>query len=161
MFKGLSVGNEKPEIHTFLNPILIQLKDLEYGFDLSIDNILEKRKFFLIAGVFDKPAKVLVLNIKSSNGFYGCHVCEQPGETFKGKKGNVTSDKEAKGCRHIYKFIKSNPKGPLRTQKSYDDALKKATADSHYKGIKGISLLSCLKYYKPISSTCIDFMHSY
>jgi len=162
MFKGLSVGNEKPEVHTFLNPILIQLKDLEYGFDLSIDNILEKRKFFLIAGVFDKPAKALVLNIKSSNGFYGCHVCEQPGETFKGKKDFTgdQADGDQNSRRHIYKFKSSNPKGPLRTEENYQLALKTATFQHDVKGIKGISCLNGLKHYKVLGSTCIDYMHS-
>jgi len=160
LFEGFSVANEKPNVETFINPIIMQLKKLEYGIDLLIENVMLNRKFFLIAGVFDKPAKSMFLNIMSCNGEYGCHICEQPGETFKGKKCSVTFDKQAKGSRHIYKFNKSNPKGPLRTEESYQTALKKATVDNHSKGIKGISLLSCLKYYKPISSTCIDFMHS-
>jgi hypothetical protein len=32
-------------------------------------------KFFLVAGIFDKPAKAAVLNMKASNGFYGCTKC--------------------------------------------------------------------------------------
>ena len=40
-------------------------------------------KFFLVAGIFDKPAKAAVLNMNASNGFYGCTKCLQPGVTYK------------------------------------------------------------------------------
>ncbi len=73
---GLSVGEEKPNIYYFFNPIIIQLKKLELGFNLSIENQHSETKRFLIA---DKPAKSAVLNINDCNGFYGCHVCYQPG----------------------------------------------------------------------------------
>ena len=49
-----------------MNPILIELKDLEYGVDITVENVEKKRKFFCIAGVFDKPAKAMMLNMKNS-----------------------------------------------------------------------------------------------
>ena len=72
-----------------MNPILIELKDLEYGVDITIENVEKKTKFFCIAGVFDKPAKAMMLNMKNSPGFGGCTKCLQLGETYsKGSDGN-------------------------------------------------------------------------
>ena len=51
-----------------------------------MENSIENVKFFLIAGVFDKPATAAVLNMKASNGFYGCTKCLQPGITHKDKE---------------------------------------------------------------------------
>jgi hypothetical protein len=53
------------------------------GIDVSIEGYLKRRKFFVIAAVFDKPARAAVLNMKSSNGFHGCTKCLQPGESHK------------------------------------------------------------------------------
>ena len=59
------------------------MKLLELGMAFQIKPGLSKiLKFFLIIGVFDKPAQAAVLNIISSNGYYGCLKCLQPGETI-------------------------------------------------------------------------------
>jgi len=50
---------------------------------MKINNSLQNTKFFLVATVFDKPAKAAVLNMKASNGLYGCTKCLQPGVTYK------------------------------------------------------------------------------
>ena len=70
---------------------MIRLKKLEYGIELKINSTIQNTKFFLLAGVFDKPAKAAVLNMKASNGFCGCTKCLQPGVTFKdGENDNFT-----------------------------------------------------------------------
>jgi hypothetical protein len=79
---GLSIGEEKPNTDHFFNPIVIQLKKLELGFDLSIQNVTRETKCFLIAAIFDKPAKAAILNINGCNGFYGCHGCYQKGCSY-------------------------------------------------------------------------------
>ncbi len=66
----------------FMHPIVNELKAVEYGITFDKRNI----KFFLIAGVFDKPAKASILNMKSSNGFFGCTKCLQPGISHKNSK---------------------------------------------------------------------------
>ena len=53
----------------------------------SFDNQVELSKFFVKAGVFDKPARSAVLNTIGCNGFYGCIKCTQPGCTFTTEKG--------------------------------------------------------------------------
>lgn len=70
----------------FLNPIVKQLQTLEHGLILETnpgDSSSKKNvRFFLLASVYDKPAKAAVLNMKNSNGFWGCTKCLQPGESF-------------------------------------------------------------------------------
>lgn len=80
---GLSIGEEKPNIDVFYNPILIELKKLEIGVRISISDIVKERKFFVIGAVFDKPARYAVLNMIACNGFYGCTKCLQPGISHK------------------------------------------------------------------------------
>ncbi len=42
-----------------------------------------------MAAIFDKPAKAAVLNMKSSNGFYGCTKCLQPGISHREHKDGM------------------------------------------------------------------------
>ena len=86
--KAISAGPAKPDFNIFFKPLIINLRKLELGIKLKLDNNLEKEfKFFTISSVFDKPAKAAILNIISSNGFNGCHMCLQPGQTFHTEKG--------------------------------------------------------------------------
>ena len=84
-FAGLSVGDEKPNFDVFLHPLVSQLKKLEYGVEMKINNSIHNTKFFVVACVFEKPTKAAVLNMKASNGFYGCTKCLQAGVTYKDK----------------------------------------------------------------------------
>ena len=81
----MCVGIKKPDFKVFLEPLVMELKNLEQGIRL-VPEIPKYTSFFLIAAVFDKPAKAAVLNMKSFNGFGGCTECLQLGETLKGKK---------------------------------------------------------------------------
>ena len=45
---GLTVGEEKPNIDLFLNPIVIKLKKLELGVNITIENVTRDTKFFCI-----------------------------------------------------------------------------------------------------------------
>ena len=157
-FKAISVGDEKPNTDVFFNPFIIQLKRIELGIDVEIDNKLINAKFFLIAGVFDKPAKSAVLNMISSTGFYGCTKCLQPGISHKALDSH---GEQTGGTQHLYPFDQENCAGPMRTDENYSEDLKLVKKPSDpVKGIKGQCCLSSLKYFKPISSTCIDYMHS-
>jgi hypothetical protein len=118
------------------------MKMLEVGVSFKIKyNFNKILKFFLISGVFDKPARAAFLNIISSTGFYGCLKCLQPGETI----NHV----------HVYKFNESNPSGPLRDKNTYhDDCLSLSN------GVKGKIGLSELRFFSPFYNTNIDYMHS-
>lgn len=80
------MGEEKPNINIFFNPIVKELKRIELGIKIEIEKIQRDTKFFFIAAVFDKPAKSPFINMISSNGFFGCHKCLQPGSSFKVKE---------------------------------------------------------------------------
>lgn len=89
-YVGLSVGDCKPDFDAFLLPIIKQLKELEIGVNLEISGEMrDNYHFYLINGVFDKPARSSILNIKSSNGFHGCLKCLQPGKSIKTDKGDT------------------------------------------------------------------------
>lgn len=84
--KGIALGYEKPDFNVFLAPLLKELKRLEYGISIDGKNV----RFFVISGVYDKPARASLLNIMSSNGHYGCIRCLQPGKTLQvSEKGNL------------------------------------------------------------------------
>jgi hypothetical protein len=172
---GLSVGSEKPNIDIFFNPIVIKLKKLEIGVNISIENITRDTKFFLISSVFDKPAKSAILNMISCNGFFGCTKCLQKAQSFKtnelkfflNEKETTESIEtpESTGSTRLYLF--NNDWNNKRTEKSYDEDLKQVKnniaaklKETSVNGIKGPCILSCLKHFHPIRSTCIDYMHS-
>ncbi len=125
-----------------MQPILRELKNLEDGICFKIGfEVIKVLRFFLITGVFDKPARASFLNIISSNGYFGCLKCLQPGETI----NHV----------HVYKFKRNNPSGPLRNKETYDSDCQTSS-----NGIKGKIGLSDLRYFSPLYSTNIDYMHS-
>jgi hypothetical protein len=143
----------------FLNPTVIQLKKLELGITIDlIDRKSLETKFFTIAAVMDKPAKAAFLNMVNSTGFYGCTKCLQPGVSRKvvDKEGDETG-----GIQHIYPFDETDPTGPKRTHTNYLDDLSKVIKSTEpVRGVKGPCCLSSLKYFYPVTSFCIDFMHS-
>ena len=76
MSLGLSVGYGKPDFNVFFEPIVKELKKLEYGVTIEDQNHLKKEiKFLLLASIFDKSAKASVLNVIASHGFEGCLKC--------------------------------------------------------------------------------------
>jgi hypothetical protein len=58
---------------------------------------------------------------------------------------------------HIYEY--SNQWQNFRTIENYEESLKNSTTQNPVNGIKGKSLLSSLKYFYPVKSTCIDYIH--
>ena len=153
------MGDEKPNTDVFFNPIVIQLKKQEIGITIELnDKKPIEAKFFTIAAVMDKPAKAALLNMISSTGFYGCTKCLQPGISRKVVDSN---GEETGGTQHIYPFDIDNPAGPKRTHEIYLTDLSKVKKSTEpVRGVKGPCCLSSLKYFNPVSSFCIDFMHS-
>jgi hypothetical protein len=89
IFEGLSVGT-KPIFRYFLSPIIDELLVLEQGCIIKLNNEKKLLNFYVTHGVFDKPARAALLNIKSCTGFYGCLKCYQKGKSIKRKKGTFT-----------------------------------------------------------------------
>jgi hypothetical protein len=57
------------------------LRELEYGLSFILDNSYQIMKFFVLYGIFDKPARAAILNIINSTGYFGCLKCIQEGES--------------------------------------------------------------------------------
>ncbi|CAF1023424.1 unnamed protein product [Brachionus calyciflorus] len=154
IFAGLVLSHGKPQINSILEPIVKNLKILELGitFNSRTERFINI-KFFLLFAVFDKPARAMALNIKNSNGFFGCLKCLQPGKTLKTKK---------KGNVHVYFFSYYSNDGPERNSENYEKCLLriKKLSLKEYKGIIGPCSLQNLGEFKPIQNTSIDSMHS-
>jgi hypothetical protein len=73
-----------------LKPIINDLKRLEYGLVVKI-NAKESRilYFYVLIGIFDKPARAAILNMVNSTGYYGCLKCTQKGSDYETKRGNI------------------------------------------------------------------------
>jgi hypothetical protein len=114
--------------------------------------VIRNMKIFLIAGIYDKPARYAVINMVQYNGSYGCTKCLQSGESLRTESGGTT---------RVYPYNQEDPAGPKRTDINNQTHLKMATTKNDpFFGVKGACILSYLKHYKPLSSTCIDYMHS-
>ncbi len=73
LFIGLSVVDSKPNFDSFLQqPIVVQLKNLEYGIDVPFNDIIKEIKNYLTHTVIvmDKPAKSALLNMISRTVFF-------------------------------------------------------------------------------------------
>ncbi|XP_033472879.2 uncharacterized protein LOC117251031 [Epinephelus lanceolatus] len=156
IFAGLWYGDSKPSMVTFLRPLSDTLSKLADNGILVQPAELTSEPFvckvLTIAGTCDLPAKALVLNSVQYNEKFGCHKCEQPGETVKtGERGHV----------HAFPYQHRDPKGPLRTNEKFVLDMKIANeTKTTVKGVKGPCWLSKLKSYNLIKGTAIDYMHS-
>jgi hypothetical protein len=71
-------------------PIINDLKKLEYGLVVKLNTKESKLLyFFVIFGIFDKPARAAILNMVNSTGYYGCLKCLQEGTNYETKKGII------------------------------------------------------------------------
>ncbi len=78
----------------------------------------------------------------------------------KGQKAEP-ADNLKRGQSHVYPYDENNPKGPKRTQTNYAQNLNQASLlKKEVNGVKGPCPLFKLKYFCPIRSTAIDYMHS-
>lgn len=73
-------GPGKPPVHCLLKPIMEMMKTLStIGITLQTPDGIRTIRAKLLLGVFDMPAKAIVLNAKQFNGEYGCSTCFHPG----------------------------------------------------------------------------------
>lgn len=156
IFAGLWYGDSKPSMITFLKPLSDTLSKLaDNGVVVQPAGMKSEPfvcKVLTIAGTCDLPAKALVLNSVQYNGKFGCHKCEQPGETVGvGERGHV----------HAFPYQHGDPKGPLRKNEKFALHMKVAyETNTIVKGVKGQCCLGKLKCYNLIEGTAIDYMHS-
>ena len=151
---GLWFGEEKPNMHVYLKPIIGELVALErHGIEVQSPSVSHPfvSKAALLAGTCDLPAKCLILNTIQFNGMFGCSKCLQSGLSF------PTS---ARGCVHIYPYCSEDPYGPARSRIQHDQDAQQAVAEKvTVNGVKGPSWLRKLSNYDIINGTAIDYMH--
>ena len=75
-----------------MTPIMRDLKALELDILLGQDNNKQYVKFFLLHGVFDKPARAAIIGCKLMTGKSGCCKCLQEGIRFKTGTGRGKID---------------------------------------------------------------------
>ena len=62
------------------------MKRLENGLSFELEKGFQKiLRFFLLFGVFDKPARASLLNLRAGNAYFSCMKCDQEGENVKTK----------------------------------------------------------------------------
>jgi hypothetical protein len=114
-----------------------------------------------------------VLNLVSHNGFSSCLKCLQPGESQSIKDGKIhilylktlkfkfyqkNSDRWSQA---YFQYQTDNPTGPKRTDENWQTSSTIAIRNNKpVDGVKGTCALFNLQHYKPVSGTCIDYMHS-
>jgi len=143
---GLSVG-PKPKFSVFLKPIIDELVLLEFGSFFDLHEFGEQiLSFYGLCGVFDKPARGAILNVKVGNCYFGCLKCLQGGKA---------------GKPILYPLCLEDPCGPKRTIASYNvDVETSRLVKDGSRGVKGACALSRLKFFEPIVNANIDYMHS-
>ena len=87
-------------------------------------------KVYLISGIFDLPAKSLVLEEIQYNGFCGCSYCVEAGKSVKTKD-------DGRGQVHVYPFHDESVTGhtELRTHKGTIANGMKSLEDPHGKPV--------------------------
>ncbi|CAF1043166.1 unnamed protein product [Brachionus calyciflorus] len=147
---SLTLSNGKPNLNIILDKLKSDLKELELGINV-LENEFLIVKFYVIAGVFDKPARSSILCINSTNGYHSCLKCIQPGKRVNTERGSV----------HTFPFDQLDPEGPKRTCENYTLHLNECLKSGKMcYGIKDKSILNELKYYNGVLNTSIDAMHS-
>ena len=110
---GLWFGEEKPNTHNFLKPIVTELLQLERnGIEVKSPSSPYPfiTKAILLAGTCDLPAKCLMMNTVQFNGMFGCCKCLQPGATF---------HTSSYGHVHIYPYCPEDPNGPKQSNEQH------------------------------------------
>lgn len=126
----ITVGSTKPTDLQFLDDAIEEMRDM-------VDNGLsyEGRHFQVkFTHVCDTPARHMVKNIVSFNGYYGCDYCEMRG-TYDSKRMTWPS----------------NSIGPSRSDQSFREQLQK----EHHKGASPFERVAC----DMINTFPYDFMH--
>ena len=159
LFYGVWISSKKPQMWSFLEPLYSELNHLESKGEsfTDFDGNSFICKCFLLTCTCDLPARAMVYNVTQFNGAFSCWFCLEKGETHKLDTGGI--------C-HIFPYNSGNPKGVPRTKKTIledlsvvkkniNDGIKAFTVHGH----KGPFWFLYLKYFNPVYSCVIDYMH--
>jgi hypothetical protein len=143
-------SDSKPKPETFLLPFVQEAQKLDReGFTWVRNGISHVSRVRFIIGVLDAPARAMIANVNQFNGEYGCGYCLDPGTRVK------------KGDGHVQVYPKKTPLPELRTHAM---TLQHATICAarnltHFRGVKGPSILFLLPSFNVISGLSPDYMH--
>ena len=139
---SLWCGPQKPPIHTLLKPLVRTLEKLAtIGTTLHTPVGTKTIRGKLLLGVFDMPAKALVLNTKQFNGEYGCSTCLHLGVHKNGSR--------------IYLPLECEMRTNTMMLQCAEKAVKRATP---VLGVKGYSALSPVMDL--VDLVPVDYMHA-
>lgn len=149
---GLWFGSRKPPMNTFLKPFVEKMNDLATDGISWTSDTGEQKISFVYPGpcTVDSVARCMVMNMTQFNGAFGCAWCEHEGTVIKKGKGS---------CR-VYPMTRSVPK-----ERSHESFTMNATDASNAPGgqrygVKGISVLLMLSFFKFPSNFVVDHMHA-
>ena len=128
-----------------LRPTTQQIDHLStVGLAINLPTEIITIKAKLVLGIFDLPAKAIVLSTKQYNGKFGCSVCLHPGKFLSNRR--VYPPVPPRRCK-------------LRTHQSVVSlAAEASTHGRTMKGIKGISPLT--SYLNLVDGVPVDYMHA-
>jgi hypothetical protein len=147
---GLWFGNIKPVMNTFLEPFVLELKNLgTTGFRWLKKSSAVMSRVYLAVCSCDTVARCMLQNFIQFNGCFGCAWCLHEGEQV--KKGS--------GSKRVYPFQKDK-QAELRDVKS-TIMNAKATLKNRKPvfGVKGPSQLMRCPKFNIIFGFVVDYMH--
>lgn len=156
---GVWISSKKPQMWSFLRPLYLELKHLETEGETfeDCDGNSFLCRCFLLTCTCDLPARALVYNATQYNGDFSCTFCLNKGETHKLETGGIV---------HIFPYNNANPKGNMRTKRTVVDDVKQVQTNVEngmkkfaVHGHKGPFWFLYLKYFNPVYSCVIDYMH--
>ena len=139
---GLWVNTEKPNMNTFLQPLVQELNNLStQGVEWKRNEENVVSKLIPLYCCVDSPCRCSMLNMKQYNGLYGCTFCYHPTENVSGTRKrtheNIVNDM-------------------ITSQKVVNDKV----VFKEEKGVKGPSILMNLQYFNLSHGMTPDSMHS-
>ncbi|XP_033730842.1 uncharacterized protein LOC117320344 [Pecten maximus] len=148
---GIWQGNGKPNMTTFLKPMvtdLISLQGEEMVLRLNEENII--CKVVLIVATMDLQARAAVLHMTQHNGKFSCVFCLEPGKVVKSCKGH---------CRCFPYSPVLNLRSDNMIMEDSKNAQKSKNLKTNINGFTGESVLNYLPNFSLKDNIVIDYMH--
>lgn len=109
---GLFIGDSKPEVKIFFEPLAREIADLqETQLNVEIGEIHWRFNLSLTHASLDLPAKASIQNIHLYSGSYACSYCLHPGETI--AKPNKPNSQQIKKMKYPWTNDAYSPRNNL------------------------------------------------
>ena len=149
---GLWVNTEKPDMNTFLQPLVQELNNLStQGVEWKRNEENVVSKLIPLCCCVDSPCRCSMLNMKQYNGLYGCTFCYYPTENVSGTRKYPLSENIPAQRTH------NNIMNDVITSQK---VVNGKVVFKEEKGVKGPSILMNLQYFNLSDGMTPDSMHS-